>query len=410
MNKPRTLINYLKIKLSIVFVAITLLVITLLIHNHYLALDDATEYYMHYDGEVLSKAYKPGDNIIEFDQGVKEYYFSVTELPASLQTKRPFPVNTLTIVEHQQQVIYIYPYQAIPTATPFYVLHYFIADDLNSLTVWVIVGCLLGLVALLTFLQHISNFIAHQLCLTTPWISQLAESAKPIALPNNLIFNEIIEPLNALNHIKQYNADLVQQQQTSLHHQQTLVQFLAHELRTPIAVQQAAFSRLAQLDDITEPVLNAIAKAHCANNQMQHLSQGLLLLWQTESLPTTRFNLVPLLNQSQMQLAEAGYSIALNIKPTAEPCYINSNQQLWLLLINNVLQNAAKYSALQSADVNLTSDSICFTNTPEINNNLPQGHGVGLFIIQQIANRLDLTLTIKQQSDQFSLTVNWAKK
>ena len=78
-------------------------------------MDDTTEYYMFYEGEVLSEFYQPTDTIAEFDQDHKEYYWGDKVLAKRYKTllkKSPLSNNELGLYHLDEQTIYSLPSEA----------------------------------------------------------------------------------------------------------------------------------------------------------------------------------------------------------------------------------------------------------------------------------------------------------
>ena len=106
------------------YLAILVLLITLfsvvILFMRYNAMDETTDYYMHYDAQVLSEHYQTTDNIAEFDSGHKEYYWGVKKLPQRYRLMLDINDDQTNIVLNKTQAfemvdkfIYILPYYSI---------------------------------------------------------------------------------------------------------------------------------------------------------------------------------------------------------------------------------------------------------------------------------------------------------
>ncbi|MBE0365706.1 hypothetical protein PULV_b0343 [Pseudoalteromonas ulvae UL12] len=413
MTEQTSFLRFLKLQLAGIFIVMSLIVVCLLTYSHYIGLDDSTDYYIQYEAETLSEAYQPNDEIIEFDPQVKEYYFSAKALPDALLSFMPLPINTVHLIELNSHLVYILPYKTHKNAPVFYVLHYFDIDtqlsDFNRLAI-------ISLVILLGFfiyLNYLGRRLASQFGTFTPWIKQLATHSTPLPLPKNVAFDELLAPLNLLNQIKQENADLLLQQQQAVEQKTLFLQFLAHELRTPIAIQQAALSRLAQLDDIEEEVWQTFCKVEMATEKMKQLSQRLLLLWQSTPLESCLVDVQASIKHSLTTLSQRESSLVIIYDQPMQLTNLNVNPELWQLLIDNILQNAAKYSLDGQVNIRLSDAQICFSNQiaapikPVQGAAKTESFGVGLFIIKQVCQQLAITLNISQSNHYYRVSLNF---
>ena len=411
MTHSASFIRFLKQQLGIIFTLVTLIVIGLLTYSHYIGLDDATHYYMYYEAETLSEAYQQGDDIIEFDPAVKEYYFSAHDLPSSIQPHLPLASNTVHLIELANQLVYILPYQGHNHTMTFYVVHYFDHDMQLSDAHQLMIVSVLILLGFFIYLNFLGQCLSSQLTALTPWIKQLSKQKNPQPLPKNVTFTELLAPLNLLNQIKQENADLLLQQQKHVEQQTLFLQFLAHELRTPIAIQQAAFSRLAQLDDIQEEIWQIFCKAEIATDKMKQLSHRLLLLWQTTPLESCLVDVQASIEQGLNRLSDTERSLVIDY---GEPNHLGSvhvNPELWQLLIDNILQNAAKYSPDNKLNIQRSGSQVCFSNQMAAPKNQgtanPESFGLGLFIIKQVCQQLTITLNINQSNHLYNVRLTF---
>ena len=80
-HSKNSLHRYLNKRYLAILVLLIILFSALILFMRSSAMDDTTDYYMHYDAQVLSEYYQKTDDIAEFDQGRKEYHWGIKNLP-----------------------------------------------------------------------------------------------------------------------------------------------------------------------------------------------------------------------------------------------------------------------------------------------------------------------------------------
>ena len=75
-QKP-SLQSFLNQRYISICIAIFMPFLLLIGYMNYWGMDDTSDYYMKYEAQVLSEHYSPYSEIIEFDEGFKEYYWGM---------------------------------------------------------------------------------------------------------------------------------------------------------------------------------------------------------------------------------------------------------------------------------------------------------------------------------------------
>ncbi len=76
---------YLVSRYAVILILLILFFVFSIIYLQFHDMDDTSEYYMEYEAYTLTNIYNVGDEITEFDTGLKEYYWGLATLPKSYQ-------------------------------------------------------------------------------------------------------------------------------------------------------------------------------------------------------------------------------------------------------------------------------------------------------------------------------------
>lgn len=189
---------------------------------------------------------------------------------------------------------------------------------------------------------------------------------------------------------------------------------ISHELRTPLTVlnntlalasqRSLSVSDLKQLNDSTE--------------SMNQLVTTLLALARAETIKREPINLCAVLEQSvinlQHKMIEPPFEVTLDI-----PQYfsIKSNQQLVILLVNNLVENAIAHATdnqliIRYLETTDGTSELVFENKiaqplqdnithAQIKSESSQGIGQGLYLVSRISEALNWTFKIDFEFDTF---------
>lgn len=122
----------------------------------------------------------------------------------------------------------------------------------------------------------------------------------------------------------------------------------SHELRTPITIIKGFAETLSDIPDMsTEMRLDIVEKIGRNCQRMESLVKSLLTLADIENLPETRFHptdLISMLENCRHTVRSVYPDAQITIEKTEEKLIIGADASLLELAINNLLDNAAKYS------------------------------------------------------------------
>jgi signal transduction histidine kinase len=407
------------------------------------AMDDTTDYYMHYDANVLSEYYKVTDSITEFDDGIKEYYWGISRLPKRYQVLLSIELEDTHLILNQTQVytldnqiVYILPYYSKAKAETFFVIHIFNKQNETLFyqtyqNTFIILFTLLLFVVIL-YILHTNRQITRQMTDFSTWIKALSHlkhvQLKQEKMPKSLKFEELINSANYLQLSLLTQYELQQKQQELLTREKHFLSSLSHELRTPIAIISAALALLEQSKNITTKDKDKLVKLSKAHSKMKQLTHTLLQLWRGQQDPENNLNkydvqnkvflLAELIEQAALLCQQKfirrniDFSVSMN-----DEASLFGQYELAEILINNLMSNACQYSADGKVKIELNHHSLVVQNTVTnaedtgaltINTSsstLDYGYGLGLFIVDKICQQQQWQLTITTNAQFFTVTI-----
>lgn len=220
------------------------------------------------------------------------------------------------------------------------------------------------------------------------------ERAKLVLPPHSSA--EVRQLLQALN-------QAVQQVRQAVAREQQFTRFASHELRTPVAVVQAALERLQGTLPAQQPALARIARAV---KDMQGLIETFLLLARERTVDGAARDAVLLdahyLQAVQAHLAEARAMPTLHVEVEGVPGQWASGALLHVLL-SNLLRNAAQHGDGSPTQVHLTSAALTVTN--RLAEERSAGEGWGLQIVQAICAHCGWQFAAEHDDQTFTACV-----
>ena len=428
VNK-QSLQRYLLWRLGLIVLCLTVLLAGLLAYLLFYSHDDSAEYYMQYEALTLSEHYKTDDQIIEFDPQVKEYYWRQSQLPDSLQqmiSEHGVSVDKLNWLQNSRYDIYIYPHTLDDNQT-FWVVHYLTRDDLGegfyfSRNLAVIFTCIFIALLLVTIVM-LSLGISAQLQRFTVWVSDIQQSDDDNLLDApEFTFAELQQAAFLLAKSISAERQLQREQQQQVKREKAFLSTLSHELRTPMAVINAAIAVLHKRNDLNHKDVTTLNKLATANDKMKLLSNVLLALWRKQHNHTEpqSINVGELLDQAITAVQQQS-SLSVNVT-TPNGCddwqqlNITAHQALLQLVLDNLLRNAAQYSADNSANVELVIEddqlkqlkvSNLAANQAEPQSPVGEdyGFGLGLYLVAEICQQQSWDWTTESVGEHFVVAV-----
>jgi len=438
--------RYLAILLSL---SITFVAMILFMRNS--AMDDTTDYYMHYDATVLSDYYQLSDTIAEFDPGIKEYYWGISRLPTRYQTLLNIELDQSKLKKDQTQLyslknesIYILPFYSKEKAEIFFVIHIF---DMKNETLFYqtwqnafIIFFTLFLLIVILFIFHTNRQITRQMASFTSWLNTLSHfnysQLQQEQTPKQLKFEELVSSAQYLQISLLAQHELQRKEQELLLREKYFIACLSHELRTPIAIISAALTLLNKSETITAKDQDKLVKLSKAHRKMKQLTHTLLHLWRGEQGEKSSiknhiaqnkvFLLAELIEQAvsscQQQFIQRNINFSVSMNNEAS---LFSQYELAEILIQNLLCNACQYSADGIVKVHLNHHNLVVENTvnempegsgiakvkpiPE-NTTIPKvnyGYGLGLFLAEKICQQQQWTLEMSSTEKIFTTKVTF---
>lgn len=447
-------------------ILITLIVIfvTIVLFMRHSAMDDTTDYYMQYDAQVLSEHYDVSDKIMEFDVGIKEYYWGIGQLPQAykqllgitekkldslknesilineLLPNKLLPnelINKTTVYQLKQHVIYILPYFSEDKNETFFVIHIFNQQHeaifyqswLNSFILLVA----LCLVFVIFYSLHTNKSITRQMSDFHHYINTMSQldytQLKQHKLPETIQFAELVNSATSLQTSLVTQYELQHSQQALLTREKHFLTSLSHELRTPMAIISAALTLLNSSENINTKDKCKLTKLNNAHLKMKQLTQTLLQLWRSEQ----HSNVVSAKVNGQYQIANKVFLLDELIEQAVTSCqqqFSRKNIQFVIemdehirfygqyeladILIHNLLRNACQYTADGKIKLVLKNKSLLVENSiadnaiSAINDDtteLNYGYGLGLFLAEKICQQCHWSLELSSTDYFFRVKV-----
>lgn len=449
-QRDQSLNRFLKLRYLAVLVLLIITFIITIVFMRHGAMDDTTDYYMHYDAQVLSEHYQLTDDIAEFDLGIKEYYWSTARLPLYYQNLLGITDNTpqkvmnkTHVYQLDNQYIYILPYYSTEKGEVFYVIHLFdVEHEAAFYQSWqnVFILFVTVLLALVIFYSvHTNREITQQVAGFDAWIHSLSQlnyhQLKRHQRPDSVTFNELVNSANTLQSSLLKQFELQATEQVLLSREKYFLSSLSHELRTPISIISAASALLNKSEHITAKDSKTLLKLHTANLTMKQLTNTLLRLWQGQqhsdsgqkhSLLVNKVFLFDELVESavasaQQQFERKNINFMVNM---TENIKLLGQFELTEILVSNLIRNACQYSSNARVKVDLHSHDLLIENMIDASNNNENnvasnevlnsstkkpdyGYGLGLFLAEKICQQLQWQLQISSNENIFKVKVSF---
>ena len=196
----------------------------------------------------------------------------------------------------------------------------------------------------------------------------------------------------------------------------------SHELQTPLAILKNKLDLLLQNEDLTEKQYQIAEEMNRALSRSSRINKNLLLLAKIENnqFDNSEICLDQLLNQSMMVLQEHFEQKNIAVKTEIlSQIYVNGNVGLTEVLINNLILNAIRHTAVNgSIEIKLTNYIFEVSNsgTEKLNTDLlfkrfsrfskdNNGSGLGLAIVKEICKSQKWTIDYKFKNHKHVFSV-----
>ncbi len=422
--------QYLNRRYFIAFSLITIIFSSLLIYIHWWGMDETSKYYMNYEAQVLSDFYQPQDNIIEFDLGVKEYYWGRAKLPSNYQQHlgdAPLQDKKLIYYPSKNNAVYILPYYNQHKKKWFFVVH-IIANGSSSFANLQIqnvlsITLLTMMLSVLFFMFRTNQSVARQLKDFHLWLHQITvKSEKMPEVPKSIAFTELIDGANTLQTSLAEQQKLQQQALMNVQREQHFLSTLSHELRTPIAIILAATTLIEKRNQLSSKDQTALAKLNKATKKMRQLTETLLQLWrqQPSTEQDSRFFLHSLVEQriEEVQPPNQRDFPVFKISIIDEQLII-ARLNLVAIVVSNLINNACQYNTSGDIVIEICGQQLSIINQIDNNtgaDNLENyqqsdelyGFGLGLYLVETICSQQQWQFTTSIHKHQFKAQVSFS--
>lgn len=185
--------------------------------------------------------------------------------------------------------------------------------------------------------------------------------------------------------------------------EQAFARYSSHELRTPLTVARGS-SKLLLRSEMTEFQARQVERIDESVIQMSEMVDALLGLVRYErnsdDAPVRLFSqeeLQSIIDKNSAQASDKNLNIKLTV--TSEPT-MQATRAIMNMLIGNLLRNAIAATSAGEVSILLNKDHIFIEDQGEglqAQYN-PQGHGLGLLIVDDLCRRFDWTFTLSNRS------------
>ncbi|MFT4930058.1 MAG: signal transduction histidine kinase, partial [Phenylobacterium sp.] len=411
------------ISICVVMVMIFSLLIS---YMNLLGIDQTSEYYMLYEAEVLSEHYQPYSEIIEFDPQIKEYYWGIDQLPQTyrqLLDKTPAIAGRTNLYSLSGGDVYILPYAIKQPPGFFYVIHRFddeigIVNNRRTFDILLVVSTLMLLV-LCGYIFRLNKTVTQPINQLHHWVEQLGQ-AEHLQPPPALVFAELQQTAMALHQSVQIQQQLHANEEQRLQREKAFLSTLSHELRTPMAIINAALAVLEKRNELPDKSAKVVAKLSKANRTMGQLCETLLQLWrrQKSSQAPQTVIVADMVNQliEECQLLPLGVDLSIETTFTGQPSVI-TQPVLLQIVIANLLRNACQYGQGGIIGINViitaSEQSLVVTNAADGKENGDDtaqqgqyGYGLGLYLVEAICQQLDWRFVVESDKERFCVRVD----
>jgi signal transduction histidine kinase len=201
----------------------------------------------------------------------------------------------------------------------------------------------------------------------------------------------------------------------------------SHEIQTPLAIINSKMELLLQWGDMKEKQYKIVADAYEASNRLSRLNKTLILLAKIENrqFPESKpVNPAIIINNQLENLEDLIYAKKIKvIKQLDKETTVMMNPYLAEILLVNLIKNAIRHN-ISGGEliIELSKEKLLIANSgaplhtnPELlfkrfhtSSSSPESLGLGLSIVQKIANMYNFKVGYKYQSGMHTMQVEFA--
>lgn len=423
--KLRSLSRFLNIRYSIIIALLVMLFTSLVTFMNESGIDDTIEYYIFYEADTLTDYYQPYDQVLEFHQGVKEYYWGKDQLPEKYQKLfgNRLEIDKMSMFEHEKQYIYVLPF-ALPSAgINFYILHIFPLDEYEESNAayryHLQIAAINLAIILLLLMVKFNRQVASQLKEFERWIATASEqkqgseqSFEELPIPESIEFRELYEAAHKLQLSMKAQSQMRQLEEQRIKREKDFLTSLSHELRTPIAVISAAVALLKKRNELSEKDQGVVEKLAKANSNMGLMTKTLLQVWRKQN-KSNKPSLVYLSDMLSALVVEnrehfpRQVEFELDVRSRVEQLL---DMSLVDLTLDNLLRNASQYSSNGKVSCLVDGNQITVSNQynkEQQHQSETYGYGFGLYLVAKICEQEKWAFEVNAGDEHFSVTLSF---
>jgi len=377
-------------------------------------LDDSSEFYLGKDAQQAAAYYESTGRMPAGDS-FRQYFIDADALAAHYGqrvTKTQWKSGETATFDTGQAFLYVMPFDLAPGHAPAFVVHRFLPEDDAghtgpSLTMVAIILLLLSLPIVGVVAIAMFRSVASPIERLTAWARILP--GEPAAIAPALRIDE-------LNTLAAQLQAAIRELATTHQREQYFLQTLSHELRTPLAVTGATLDLLdKKRDDSLAPWQSQLDRIRRAHGDMRAMTETLLWLWRDgqDELPLAAVPLRPLLEQAwrdvSSRVPDQAFSPQIDV---ATDLTVQAVPTLLQMIAHNLLRNALQHGAPGVIRIAADAGSLHVGNAiggDQSNDDGTHGFGVGLHLVERIADRLGWKVKVTQTDDWFEVQVIYAK-
>lgn len=380
-------------------------------------LDDSSEFYLWKDAQQASAYYESTGRLPASDS-FRQYFIDAKALPPSYSQAlikthaKPRKVVTL---DTGRTFVYIMPFDLAGRHDPAFATHRFLPEDDAghsgpSLTAVALILLLLSLPIVGAVAVEMFRSVAGPIERLTAWASTLAK--QPGATPQKAP----ALPIEELDTLAAQLQGAMHELAITHQREQHFLQTLSHELRTPLAVTGATLDLMDKKRDSTlAPWQNQLDRIRRAHGDMRAMTETLLWLWRDSSddLPFVSVPMRPLVEQAWRDIRSRAPALEFELDIAfATDTAINAIPALLQMIMHNLLRNAVEHGVPGVIRISADAHSFHISNAmrrDEPDDSDTHGFGVGLHLVERIADRMGWKVNVTQANDLFQVDVIYAR-
>jgi len=199
----------------------------------------------------------------------------------------------------------------------------------------------------------------------------------------------------------------------------------SHEIQTPLAIIRSKLDLVIQEEGLSEKQTHALSSIYSGIKRLTKLNQSLLLLAKIENNQfgeTGTIHLTEKIDEKINQFQEFWQNNQISWETELQPSEIKSNPELVDILLSNLIGNAGRHNKEGgSIRIKLLPNTLVIENTgssyPLDKGKLfhrfykesrhSQHNGLGLSIVKQICDQLDIDIQYGFKNNLHRFTLNW---